>query len=124
MQLNNLIKNNKKVRQFSNVRIITIQNNSLLQLSRALQQFLRSYNAANGTIQDNRGNKKLTGSLFSPLEETRMVIEEVVVLKKYKVDLAPRSKAIRQLQHEIVNHYHLKSKSVGRGLERRVRIYP
>lgn len=40
------------------------------------------------------------------------------------VELLPRSAYVRKLQHEVVEHYRLKSTSVGAEPERRLRIYP
>lgn len=126
LALGNLIKNNKKLRQISNSRnlnIYTIQNNNLLQISRALKQLL-NYNFSSDSTQPNERIRRVSEKLLSPLEEARLAIEEIIILKKYKVDLFPRSSAIRKLQHEIVRHYHLTSISVGKDLDRRVRIYP
>lgn len=126
LALSNLIKNNKKLRQISNSRnlnIYTIQNNNLLQISRALKQLL-NYNSSIDSIKPEERIRRVSDKLLSPLEEARLAIEEIIILKKCKVDLFPRSSAIRKLQHEIVLHYHLTSVSVGKDLDRRVRIYP
>ena len=126
LALSNLIKNNKKLRQISNSRnlsIYTIQNNNLLQISRALKQLL-NYNSLSSPSKKDRQIKRVSDKLLSPLEEVRLVIEEVIIFKKYKVDLLPRISTIRRLQHEIVKHYHLKSVTIGSGTKCRVRIYP
>ena len=117
---------NKKLRQISNARnlnIYTIQNNNLLQISRALKQLL-NYNSSIDSIKPKERIRRVSDKLLSPLEEARLAIEEIIILKKCKIDLFPRSGAIRKLQHEIVRHYHLTSVSVGKDLDRRVRIYP
>jgi len=126
LALGNLIKNNKKLRQISNSRnlsIYTIQNNNLLQLSRALKQLLNYTTLSRMPKKEDR-IRRVPEKLLSPLEEARLVIEEIVIFNKYKVDLLPRSGAIRRLQHEIVRHYHLTSISIGAEPTRRVRIYP
>ena len=126
LALGNLIKNNKKLRQISNSRnlqIYTIQNNNLLQISRALKQLL-NYTFSPGPIKQEEKIRRVSDKLLSPLEEARLVIEEIVIFKKCTVDLLPRPSAIRKLQHEIIHHYHLTSVGVGTGLSRRVRIYP
>nr|WKK50278.1 Ycf45 [Ochrosphaera neapolitana] len=124
--LNNLIKNNKKLRQISNSRnisIYTIQNNSLLHISKALKQILNDNSFAPASQNENIVRRAAT-KILSPLDEVRLAVEEIVILKHCAIDLLPRSKRIRKLQHEIIQHYHLKSRSVGLGMKRRIRIYP
>ena len=126
LALSNLIKNNKKLRQISNSRnlsIYTIQNNNLLQISRALKQLL-NYNSLSVPPKKEERIKRVADKLLSPLEEVRLLIEEVIIFRKYKVDLLPRTSRVRRLQHEIVKHYHLTSVSIGTEPNRRVRIYP
>jgi predicted RNA-binding protein Jag len=40
------------------------------------------------------------------------------------VELLPRSAKVRKMQHELIEHYHLKSDSFGDEPTRRLRIYP
>jgi predicted RNA-binding protein Jag len=40
------------------------------------------------------------------------------------VELLPRSSQVRKMQHELVEHYRLKSDSFGEEPNRRLRIYP
>jgi predicted RNA-binding protein Jag len=40
------------------------------------------------------------------------------------VELLPRSAKVRQMQHELVEHYRLNSNSFGDEPNRRLRIYP
>ena len=61
---------------------------------------------------------------MTPLEETRLVIEEVIIPQKTTIDLLPRSSSIRKLQHELIRHYQLSGISVGKEPNRRLRIYP
>nr|YP_010930435.1 hypothetical chloroplast RF45 [Ochrosphaera neapolitana]WKK50163.1 hypothetical chloroplast RF45 [Ochrosphaera neapolitana] len=124
--LNNLIKNNKKLRQISNSRnisIYTIQNNSLLHISKALKQILNANSLALASQNENI-IRCAAAKILSPLEEVRLAIEEIIIFKRCTIDLLPRSKRIRKLQHEIIQHYHLKNHSVGQGVKRRIRIYP
>ena len=67
---------------------------------------------------------KIVKELLTPLEETRLVIEEIVIPQKLTIDLLPRSSAIRKLQHELITHYQLRGTSVGNEPNRRLRIYP
>ena len=72
-------------------------------------------------------------SLFSPnedadeleaLEEARLAVEQIVIPKGQPVELLPRSARIRKMQHELAEHYRLKSSSFGDEPNRRLRIYP
>ena len=58
------------------------------------------------------------------LEEARLAVEQIVIPKGQPVELLPRSAEIRKMQHELVEHYHLKSSSFGNEPNRRLRIYP
>ncbi len=58
------------------------------------------------------------------LEEARRAVEQVVLPKGQPVELLPRSSKLRKMQHELVEHYHLKSLSFGDEPNRRLRIYP
>merc|ERR1712060_736222 len=100
-----------------------IKNNKLLQISRALKQLL-NYSSFSVPSKKEERIKRAADKLLSPLEEVRLVIEEVIIFRKYKVDLLPRTSRVRRLQHEIVKHYHLTSISIGNEPNRRVRIYP
>ena len=125
LALGNLIKNNKKLRQLLNSRnipIYTIQNNSLCLLVTALK-YLINKSTPSPLIKEYR-MKRLGNKLLTPLEEVRLVIEEIVLTQKQVVDLLPRTGSVRRAQHEIVSHYHLNSLSVGEKPNRHVRIYP
>jgi stage III sporulation protein SpoIIIAA len=58
------------------------------------------------------------------LEEARLAVEQVVIPKGQPVELLPRSAEVRRMQHELVEHYRLKSSSIGEEPNRRLRIYP
>ena len=58
------------------------------------------------------------------LEETRLAVEQIVIPKGQPVELLPRSSQVRKIQHELVEHYRLKSDSFGEEPNRRLRIYP
>jgi stage III sporulation protein SpoIIIAA len=58
------------------------------------------------------------------LEEARLAVEQIVIPKGQPVELLPRSAEIRRMQHELVEHYHLKSTSFGNEPNRRLRVYP
>ncbi len=58
------------------------------------------------------------------LEEARLAVEQIVIPKGQPVELLPRSPKVRKMQHELVEHYRLKSASFGDEPNRRLRIYP
>lgn len=129
LALFNVIKNNKKLRQISHLKqlsIHTIQSDSLLQLANALRLILKNTPIISKTKQSSSTKvlKIITKGLLTPLEETRLAIEEVVIPKNQTLELVPRSNSIRKLQHELIKHYQLKGLSVGDDTNRRIRIYP
>ena len=127
LALGNLIKNNKKLRQISTVRNISVSsvlNNNLLQLAKALKQIV--YKNKDVTKLKNRTIRlQYLGSAFlNPTEEVKLVINEITLLHKRKVNLLPQSYIVRKLQHEQIMLSSLQSKSVGYAdLNKRVRIY-
>ena len=66
----------------------------------------------------------ISREFLMPLEETRLTIEELVIAKKTVIDLFPRTSLIRKQQHELVSHYQLTGVSVGKGKNRRLRVFP
>jgi len=58
------------------------------------------------------------------LEEARLAVENIVIPKGQTVELLPRSPKVRKMQHELVEHYRLRSTSEGEEPNRRLRIYP
>jgi stage III sporulation protein SpoIIIAA len=58
------------------------------------------------------------------LEEARLAVEQIVIPKGQPVELLPRSAKVRKMQHELVEHYRLKSTSFGEEPNRRLRIFP
>lgn len=132
LALSNLLKSNKKLRQISHskkISIHTIQSNSLLQIAKALRVLVNNIRTTVKTNTVKKDSQKTlakisTKELLTPLEETRLVIEEIIIPQKIAVDLLPRTSAIRKLQHELIRHYHLQGISVGKEPNRRLRIYP
>lgn len=129
LALDNLVKNNRRLRNISHSRKITIhtiQGNSLLQLASAIQQLVKKVTIVpiikKQTIR--KTSRIINKGLLAPLEETRLAIEEIIIPNHKTIDLLPRTNSVRKLQHELIKHYQLYSISVGSGTERRVRIYP
>jgi len=137
LALANLVKSNKKLKQISHAKKITIhtiQNNSLVKISNALQVLAKTPSLTKSTLKQKTNqslikktqetlNKIVNKEFLTPLEETRLAIEEVVVPNNVTIDLFPRKGDIRKQQHELISHYQLESLSVGVGKKRRVRIF-
>ena len=129
LALANLVKNNRKLKQISHskkITIHTIQSNSLLQISKALR--LLTKKKAPSLLQTKKETSEVANLIcqefLTPLEETRLAIEEIVIAKKIAIDLFPRTSRIRKQQHELVSHYQLTGISVGKEKNRRLRILP
>ena len=129
LALANLVKNNRKLKQISHSKKIvihTIQSNSLLQIAKALRLLAKKNSLV--PIDKKENNTKLaeiiSREFLTPLEETRLAIEEIVITNNIAVDLFPRTSLIRKQQHELISHYQLTGVSVGEDENRRVRIFP
>jgi len=98
----------------------------LLQVAKALRLLAKKRSIV--TLKNKNKKIKLTSivsqEFLTPLEETRLAIEEIVIINKVPVDLFPRTSRIRKQQHELVAHYQLKGVSVGEEKNRRIRILP
>tara|TARA_B100000768_G_scaffold169508_1_gene175160 strand:- start:4056 stop:5705 length:1650 start_codon:yes stop_codon:yes gene_type:complete len=129
LALENLVKNNRRLRRISYSRktiIYTIQRHSLLEIVKALQKVGGKYSTF-PTIKEQTIRKTariLNRELLTPLEETRLSIEEIIIPNHKILDLLPRTSSVRKLQHDLIKHYQLKSTNVGTDLKQRVRIYP
>jgi stage III sporulation protein AA len=129
LALDNLIKNNRRLKHISHSRKITIhtiQSNNLLQLASALYQLVKKVGLSTSIKKQTirKTSYIIDNELLSPLEETRLAIEEIVIPNNKIIDLLPQTGSIRKLQHELVKHYQLQSRSVGSDINRRIRIYP
>ena len=128
LALANLVKSNRKLKQISHskkITIHTIQSNSLVKIAKALRLLSKKKSLGPTTkATDNTKLVKLISREFlTPLEEARLAIEEVVIPNNVTIDLLPRNSELRKQQHELISHYHLKSFSVGKGKRRRIRIF-
>lgn len=113
----------KHMAQGRHIPVHLVKSNSIPQITRALQRLL--------DMDDNPAAIDL--ELFShsggddeleALEEARLAVEQIVIPKGQPVELLPRSAHIRKMQHELAEHYRLKSLSCGEEPNRRLRIYP
>ncbi|MBE7382712.1 MAG: AAA family ATPase [Leptolyngbya sp. SIO1E4] len=128
LALRSHVKHHSKLRQIAKNRqlpIHTVKSSSLPQIVRSLQRILNldemSVQAAvDPSLFSQNGN---TDELEA-LEEARLAVEQIVIPKGQPVELLPRSARIRKMQHELAEHYRLKSCSFGDEPNRRLRIYP
>jgi len=129
LALANLVKNNRKLKQISHskkITIHTIQSNSLLQIAKALRLIAKNNSMILPKEKKSGSNMNdiISREFLTPLEETRLAIEEIVITNNIAVDLFPRSIEIRKQQHELIYHYHLTGVTVGKNGNERVRIFP
>lgn len=129
LAIENLVKNNRRLKQISYSRktaVYTIQRHSLLEIVKALQRLDNKYETfapiKKQTIR--KATRIIDKELLTPLEETRLAIEEIIIPNHKILDLLPRTSSVRKLQRDLVKHYQLNSTNVGNKLNRRVRIYP
>jgi stage III sporulation protein SpoIIIAA len=128
LALRSHLKNHSKLRHLAQNRqvpIHAVKSNSVPQIIRALQRMLHMDVAGE--------DEPINISLFSrngddneieALEEARLAVEQIVIPKGQPVELLARSAQVRKMQHELVEHYRLKSSSFGEEPNRRIRIYP
>ncbi len=128
LALRSQLKGRSKLRHIARhyqVPIHSIKSNTMPQIVRALRRLLN--------MEDPSVPESMDLNLFSPsgsddeleaLEEARLAVEQIVLQKGQPVELLPRSGHIRKMQHDLVEHYRLKSVSFGDEPNRRLRIYP
>lgn len=113
----------KHMAQGRHLPVHLVKSNSIPQLTRALQRLLRlddSPESINLELFTHDGGD----DELEALEEARLAVEQIVIPKGQPVELLPRSARIRKMQHELAEHYRLKSLSCGEEPNRRLRIYP
>lgn len=128
LALRSHVKNHSKLRQIAKVRqvpIHLIKASTIPQITRSLRRLL---NVDEPGITDERELSLYTQGgnedEIDALEEARLAVEQIVIPKGQPVELLPRSAKVRKMQHELVEHYRLKSNSFGEEPNRRLRIYP
>ncbi|WP_019501111.1 R3H domain-containing nucleic acid-binding protein [Pseudanabaena sp. PCC 6802] len=129
LALRSQVRSHSKLRHLAETHslpIHTIKSSTIPQITRALRRMLQLDEPA-GISAVNDLNLFAYGDSedeMEALEETRLAVEQIVIPKSQPVELLPRSSTIRRMQHELVEHYHLKSTSFGTEPNRRLRIYP
>ncbi|BAY13731.1 R3H domain-containing nucleic acid-binding protein [Calothrix sp. NIES-2098] len=128
LALRSHVKNHAKLRQMAKARhvpIHMIKSSTIPQITRGLRRLL---NIDDPEIADDRELQLFLHSgsddEMDALEEARLAVEQIVIPKGQPVELLPRSPQVRKMQHELVEHYRLKSHSFGEEPNRRLRIYP
>jgi stage III sporulation protein SpoIIIAA len=129
LALRSQVRSHSKLRHLAETHslpIHTIKSSTIPQITRALRRMLQLDEPA-GISPVNDLNLFAYGDSedeMEALEETRLAVEQIVIPKSQPVELLPRSSTIRRMQHELVEHYHLRSTSFGTEPNRRLRIYP
>ncbi|MFB2975532.1 R3H domain-containing nucleic acid-binding protein [Microseira sp. BLCC-F43] len=122
------VKNHSKLRHIAKARHIpihAIKSGSIPDITHALQRMLNMDDIAMPETLDLRlFTKNGSDDELEALEEARLAVEQIVIPKKQPVELLPRSANVRKMQHELVEHYRLRSTSFGDEPNRRLRIYP
>ncbi len=128
LALRSHVKNHAKLRQMAKARhvpIHVIKSSTIPQITRGLRRLL---NIEDPEIADDQELQLFLHSgsddEMDALEEARLAVEQIVIPKGQPVELLPRSPQVRKMQHELVEHYRLKSHSFGEEPNRRLRIYP
>lgn len=128
LALRSHVRNHSKLKTIAKSRqlpIYTVKSNTIPQITRALQRLLdidpRDQTAA---IDLSLFTRQGEDDELEALEEARLAVEQIVIPKGQPVELLPRSAKIRKMQHELAEHYRLKSLSFGDEPNRRLRIFP
>jgi hypothetical protein len=128
LALRSHVKNHSKLRHIAKLRqlpIHTLKASTIPQIATTLRRMLDldDSSAADGADL-NLFSRNGSDDEIEALEEARLAVEQIVIPKGQPVELLPRSADVRKMQHELVEHYHLKSRSFGEEPNRRLRIYP
>jgi stage III sporulation protein SpoIIIAA len=126
LALRSQVRGQAKLRNLAEARnlpIHTVKASSLHHITRALRRLLHMDDSpsANDLQLFAYGDPE---DEMEALEEARLAVEQIVIPKRQVVELLPRPSFIRRMQHELVEHYHLRSDSFGDEPNRRLRIYP
>ena len=122
------VKNHGKLRSIAKARqvpIHAVKASTIPQITRALRHLLDMDDPGMPDAADLQlFTQSGTEDEIEALEEARLAVEQIVIPKGQPVELLPRSPKVRKMQHELVEHYRLKSDSFGDEPNRRLRIYP
>jgi len=127
MALRSQVKNHSKLRQIAKTKevpIHVVKSNTLPQISRTLQRLLDLDPTTSEGMDLRMFSESSNQDEIEALEEARLAVEQIVIPKGQPVELLPRPAKVRRMQHELAEHYRLKSDSFGEEPNRRLRIYP
>lgn len=127
LALRSHVRNHAKLRQMAKTRQIpihTVKANAVSHVARALQRVLKMDDPSTQVADLRLFARDGNDDEMEALEEARLAVEQIVLPKGQPVELLPRSPQVRKMQHELVEHYRLKSSSFGEEPNRRLRIYP
>jgi stage III sporulation protein SpoIIIAA len=128
LALRSHIKNHAKLRQMGKIRqvpIYSVKAGTVPQIARTLRRMLNMDEPSTIDAQELQlFAKDGDDNELEALEEARLAVEQIVIPKGQPVELLPRSAKVRKMQHELVEHYRLRSDSFGEEPHRRIRIYP
>ena len=126
--LRSQIKHHSRLRNVAKERhlpIYTVKSNTIPQVTRIFRQILNLDDPNVPEPTDLRlFTKAGSDDEIEALEEARLAVEQIVIPQGQPVELLPRSAKVRKMQHELIEHYRLKSDSFGDEPNRRLRIYP
>lgn len=128
LALRSQVKHHGKLMQLAKNRqvpIYSIKSNSIPQITRALRKLVNMDNPDTPESADLRlFTKAGSDDEIEALEEARLAVEQIVIPQGQPVELLPRNAKVRKMQHELIEHYRLRSDSFGSEPNRRLRIYP
>ncbi|MGB7415521.1 MAG: R3H domain-containing nucleic acid-binding protein [Thermosynechococcaceae cyanobacterium] len=128
MGLRSHVKHHSKLKQLAKSRQVpvhTIKASTIPQIARGLRRLLNMDEPGIPEVVDLQmfmGDQE--DDEMEALEEARLAVEQIVIPKGQPVELLPRSALVRKMQHELIEHYRLQSRSFGEEPNRRLRIYP
>lgn len=128
LALRSHLKNHSKLRHMTKSRQIPVhlvKASTIPQIARALRRMLNMDEPGTPELADlGLFSQNGTDDEIEALEEARLAVEQIVIPKGQPVELLPRSASVRKMQHELIEHYRLQSRSFGEEPNRRLRIYP
>ena len=104
------------------VPIYVLRGNTITQMERQLADVFR-IGASEGENRAARAGRAGQDEEYEARLETEQAITQVLNGERQTVELTPRSNFIRRLQHQIAEHYNVRSESQGREPNRRVKIF-
>jgi hypothetical protein len=104
------------------VPIYVLRGNTIIQMERQLADVFR-IGVTDGEVRAARAGRANQDEEYEARLETEQAITQVLNGELQTVELTPRSNFIRRLQHQIAEHYNVRSESQGREPHRRVKIF-